>query len=56
MNGNITNHPAATLEIEPNEWSTESSHKKGITDDDTNKGNKKITVHVTNGCYPNLVN
>jgi hypothetical protein len=44
MNGNMTNHPAAMLETEPNEWSTKSCHtKKSITDDATNKG-KKITV------------
>jgi hypothetical protein len=52
MNGNITDHPAAMLETEPNEWSTKSSHtKKSIADDATNKG-KKITIYVTNECYP----
>jgi hypothetical protein len=28
MNANITDHPAAMLETEPNEWNTRSSHTK----------------------------
>jgi hypothetical protein len=55
MNGNMTDHPAAMLETEPNECSTKSCHKKSITDDATNKG-KKITVYVTYDCYPGPVN